>query len=110
MTNMNTTTRLNKFQKAREGIGKHFQNVSSLTLGGTTVSPTDLMNLIQVDLDKTTELAKARAALKVLVQAERDAHAQVLPLLRLLKAYVIGVFGATDAASSTLEDFGYSPR
>jgi hypothetical protein len=109
-SNMNTTTRKDRLQKAKEGVGKHFANVSTLTIAGVTLTPADLMALIQGELDAMTAYAQAKAGLKVLAQAELNAHAKALPVLRGLKAFVIGMFGNTNAASSTLEDFGYSPR
>jgi hypothetical protein len=105
---MNTTTRKVTLQKAKEGIAKHYSNVSSLTLGGVSVSPADLMGLIQKDLDAMAAAAKAHADLKVLIQAAHDAHVAVLPLLRWLKLYVLLQSGKGQASASTLEDFGFT--
>jgi hypothetical protein len=110
MDNQNMTTRLKQLQKIQEGLGKHLANVGPLTLDGVTVTIADLAALIQADLDAMDASAKARAASRVSVQAERDAHAKALRFLRALKAYVIATFGKTPAASSTLEDFGYKPH
>jgi len=110
MANQNSTSRLKALLKAKEGIGKHFQNVSSLTLGGVTMTPSQLSTLIQAELDSMAASGKLKADLKVQIKAEHDARGAVSPLLSLLKAYVLATYGATAAASSTLDDFGYMPR
>ena len=110
MSFQNSTTRLKALQKAKDGVGKHFSNVGSLTLGGVTVAPADLMVLIQAELDSMAATGKLKADVKTQLVAEQSAHDKVEPLLRALKAYVLALYGATDAASSTLQDFGYTPR
>jgi len=110
MAFQNSTQRLKTLSKAKEGIGKHFQNVSSLTLGGRTFTPAALQALIQAELDAMAASGKLRADLKVQIGAEHDAHDAVEPLLRYLKAYVRAMFGDVAAASSALEDFGYKPK
>jgi hypothetical protein len=84
--------------------------VNSFTLGGATYTMIDLTKLIQGDLDAMDATAQARAATSTKVQLERNAHAKVNPVLRLLKNYVIAMFGDTQDASSALADFDYTPR
>jgi hypothetical protein len=109
-TYINKTTRLSRLQKIQAGIGKHLSNVSSITLGGVSYAPADLEKLIQADLDTMKASAKAHADWLAQVSVERNSHTKVGPVLRLLKAYVISLFGETQDASGKLEDFGYSPR
>lgn len=108
--NINMTTRLKQLQKIQQGLAKHYAGVTSLTLGGVSVTLTDLQGLIQADLDAMDTSAKAKAIHRGLVQAERSAHAKALPLLRSLKALVFASHGGTEATSELLEDFGYRPR
>ena len=110
MDTINMTTRLKQLQKIQQGLAKHYAGVTSLTLGGVSVTLTDLQALIQADLDAMEASAQAQATARVLVQAERAAHAKALPLVRSLKALVTATHGATQAASELLEDFGYRPR
>ena len=110
MAFQNSTQRLKTLSKAKEGIGKHFQNVSSLTLGGTPITPAALQAMIQAELDAMAASGKLRADLSVQIGVEHDAHDAVEPLLRSLKAYVFAMFGDTAAASVALEAFGYKPR
>jgi hypothetical protein len=105
----NKTSRQVQLQKVLSGLAKHYTNVT-LTLGGASYPEVDLAKLVQQDLDAMTASATAAAALATVVQSERDAHAKVDPVLRLLKSYVISQFGDTQVASSVLADFGYSPR
>jgi hypothetical protein len=108
--NMNTTTRKVRLQKAKDGVQKHFANVSSLTIGGQTMTPTALTQSIQDELDRMVAIAKAKAALKVLLDAEQNARPDSDFLLGSLRSYVAGMFGDNASASSMLEDFGFAPR
>ena len=110
MANQNSTSRLKQLLKVKEGIGKHFQNVGSLTLGGVAMTPAAISALIQAELDSMAASGKLKADLRVQIKAEHDARGAVSPLLSLLKAYVLATFGDTAAASSALDDFGYAPR
>lgn len=109
-TQGNKISRQSRLQKILYGLGKHFSSVPTITLGGVSYPMTDLKRLIQGDLDTMTATAQAKAAYRAQVQVERNADAQVNPILRLLKAYVIAYFGETQDAAAALDDFGYSPR
>jgi hypothetical protein len=107
------TTKISRqaqLQKILYGLGKHFPSVTTLTLGGASYAMTDLTNLIQAELSAITSTSQAKAAYSAQVQVERNATAKVSPLLSLLKDYVFVQLGNTQAASSALEDFGYTPR
>jgi hypothetical protein len=108
--NLTQTSRQTQLQKILAGVAKHFSNVTSLTMGGASYAVADIVKLVQQDLDAMAANANAKAAVRVAVQVERDTHAKANPVLRLLKAYVIAVFGGTQAATDTLADFGYAPR
>jgi len=106
----NKATRQNRLRKILSGLGKDFSSVMSITLGGTAYTPATLTALIQGDIDASDASVQAKANLASTVQVERNSHAKVDPVLRLLKAYVIAKFGDTQDASSTLADFGFTPR
>ena len=107
---MSKTTRLGRLQKVLAGLGKHFQPAATLQVGGVTYTVQALTGLIQGDIDAVTASAKAKADWQALVQAERNAHAKAAPILRQLEGLVVNMFGDTQEAVSTLEDFGFKPR
>src|SRR5215475_2356420 len=71
--------------------------------------PTDLVKLIQADIDTIDAADQARAAWLERVQVERDSHSKLGPVLRALRAQVLAQFGDTQSVGSTLADFGYTP-
>ncbi len=110
-TTSNTkATRQNRLRQILSGFDKHFPTVTSITLGGVVYTPQTLTALIQGDIGASDASVKAKADLATAVQAEKNSHAKADPVLRFLKAYVIVQFGDTQDASSTLADFGYTPR
>jgi hypothetical protein len=104
------SSRQNRLRLVLAGIDKHFQNVTSVALGGSTFTLVDLKKLIQTDIDTSDASVQAEASWRTDVQSERDSHAKVNPLLRLFKLCVISQFGDTQSATETLADFGWSPR
>jgi hypothetical protein len=108
-TYVTKTSRQSRLSKVLGGLGKHLSNVT-ITLGGASYAYLDLKKLIEADLQTMIDTAKAQADYRVQVQVERNSHAKVNAVLRLLKNYVIALFGDTVDASSQLDDFGYSPR
>lgn len=104
------SSRQNRLRLILSGIDKHFQNVTSVTLGGSTHTLVDLKQLIQTDISASDASVQAEASWRTDVQSERDSHAKVNPLLRLFKLYVIAQFGDTQNATEALADFGWSPR
>jgi hypothetical protein len=108
-TNMPKVNRISRQARAAQvnaGIHQHLLSTPSIPLGGSTYSPADLMKLVQSSIDsaKTTDAAKANWHSTVF--AEQTLEAQLAPLLRELRQYVISVFGAT---SPVLADFGFTP-
>jgi hypothetical protein len=106
----NKGTRQNRLRQILSGFSKHFSSVTSITLGGVAYTPATLTALIEADVTATDASVQAKANLATVVQTERNSHLKVDPVLRLLKSYVIAQFGDTKDASSTLADFGYTPR
>jgi hypothetical protein len=92
------------------GIQKHFASLASLMLGNKSISPTDLIALLTTDIVASNKATAARAQLATDVEAAKQSHQTVDPLLRFLRAFVIGQFGDTQASADILGDFGMSPR
>ena len=109
MTSSSKVSRQAQLQQVQSGLQKHYPS-TSLVLGGVTYSPSDLDGLIQAALSALSATAQAKAAYAQQVQVEQNALAKVSPVLSLLKKFVIAQVGDTKEVSSTLADFGYTPR
>lgn len=108
--NNNKTTRQARLRKLLAGMDQHLANVTSFTFAGVVYARADLKKMIQADIDASDASVQAKANLSSVVQLERNSHAKVNPVLRLLKFYVITLFGDAKDASGTLADFGLKPR
>jgi hypothetical protein len=108
-TDRNKPSRKERLRLIAAGVAKRYAGVS-LILSGTTYTTSSLEQAIQKDIDATDAADQARATWTALVQKERDSHVALAPVLRALKSQVIANFGDTKDASSTLADFGYTPR
>ena len=103
-------TRQARINAAISGIQKHFLNQTALTLGSVSYPPADLIKSFQADIAASNVATASRSQLATDVKAELDSHQKVDPLLRFLKSFVMGHFGDTQNAASTLADFGYTPH
>ena len=110
MTTKGKVSRQAQLQKILQGLGKRFPPGSSITLGGVSYPLGDLEKLIQGDLDEVTATVNSRAAYRTQIELERVSRKKVGPVLRLLKNYVLAMFGDTQDATAVLSDFGYEPR
>ncbi len=106
----NKPTRKDRLRLIISGVQKHYPNGTLVLAGQTFNVPTQLVQFIQQDIDATDVADKARAAWLERVQVQEDSHQKVAPVLRALKSAVLSLYGDTQNASSTLADFGYSPR
>src|ERR1700722_789629 len=105
----NKPTRKDQLRLIVSGVQKHYPS-GQLKLASQTFNlPSDLVKAIQADIDATDAADKARADWLAAVQVQTDSHQKVGPVLRALKRTVLGQFGDTQDASSTLADFGYAP-
>jgi hypothetical protein len=84
--------------------------VTTITLGGKQVLVSDLVKLIQTELDGITATANAKATYSAQLQTERTTRATLVPTLRQFKSYVLGTFGDTVDSEKALVAFGYFPR
>jgi hypothetical protein len=109
-TDKNKPSRQDRLRKILSGLSLHLQSTASITFGGVAHPVADLLAQIQKDITATDDTDKARAAWLQAVQRARDSHLQVDPVLGSIKQYVMLQYGNTQSASTTLADFGYSPR
>ncbi|HEY3819504.1 MAG TPA: hypothetical protein VGL81_20180 [Polyangiaceae bacterium] len=111
-----TTSKASKADRAARittvvaGIQKHFLSLATLMLGNTSFSPAALIALLQGDIAASNKATATRSQLTTDVNAAKQSHQTVDPLLRFLRAFVIGQFGDTEASASILGDFDMSPR
>ena len=109
-TDKNKPSRQNRIRLVLAGIDKHLASTPSFVLDGVTHSLTDIRAALQKDIALTDAADKARADWLTSVDAQRNSHTTTNPILSGLKQYVNLQFGSTQAASTTLADFGYTPR
>jgi len=88
------------------GIKKDLQNVSSLPIGGTTFTMATIETLIQSRIDAANAVDVARANWLQATAKYEALNAQVTPVVRGLRNYVINAFGEN---SPVLADFGFTP-
>jgi hypothetical protein len=92
-------------EKHITAIDKYFAGVTSLTIGGATITPALLKATFQDDIDQTNGLDAAQAQVKQ-TRVKQKATRQKANALRLqLKTYIVGSYGAN--AVQMLEDFGF---
>jgi hypothetical protein len=113
MTIINRTNkpiRKDRLRLIASGVQTHFTSGQKVLAGQTFNMPSDLVKLIQADIDASDAADKARAVWLAAVQVQDDSHQKVAPVLRALKRLVLAQFGDTQAASSALADFGFVPQ
>jgi hypothetical protein len=103
-TTSKTTTQAHDAQVI-VGIKKDLQNVSSLPLAGSAITPAALVLLLQSRIDMVNTVANAKANWHDTVAKYKALNAQVTLVVRGLRQYVLNVFGAS---SPVLADFGFT--
>ncbi len=106
MTTINRPTTQARDAQIILGIQKNLKPVSTLPLGGATFTPDALMKLVQSRIDSLNVIAASRATWLSQVASARALSAQLTPILRGLRQYVINAYGE---ASPVLADFGFTP-
>jgi hypothetical protein len=102
----NKTTALALNKKIAEGVDKYFTKVKSLTVGGTTYTPKDLLAVLTAENDAASAVDSTRAQLGNQVVTHRTAKVQARTVRSALKAYILGTYGK--GAVQMLGDFGMS--
>jgi hypothetical protein len=105
MTTINRPTTQARDAQIILGIQKNLQHVSSLSIGGTTFTPDALVKLVQGHIDLINAIAASRATWHSQVVSGQALSAQLTPILRGLRQYVINANGET---SPVLADFGFT--
>jgi hypothetical protein len=88
------------------GIKKDLQNVSSVPIGGSTFTLATIETLLQSRIDAANAVDVARAKWLEATATYQALNAQVTPVVRGLRRFVIDAFGEN---SPVLADFGFSP-
>jgi hypothetical protein len=109
-TDKNKASRQDRLRKIMSGAAKHFPPTTTFTLAAATLTLQQLIQMCQKDIDMSDAADQAKAAWLTSVQTQRDTNEETDPMLRVFKAYVISLYGDTQNATSTLADFGYTPR
>jgi hypothetical protein len=102
----NKPTQKDSLRSIIAGINKRLTGVSQLTLGGATYTPAALVQLITALIGLIDVASANENTWHDAVKAVRGAAAQLRPILRALKSWVILQYGDSSAA---LGDFGYTP-
>jgi hypothetical protein len=87
------------------GTTKHFPN-GSFTLGNTTYTTASLVQVLQGLANAMTALNVAQAGAKDALTAAQGAQANVGPIMKAYKKFVLAAFAN---AAQTLADFGLEP-
>jgi hypothetical protein len=106
MANVNKSAIQSRDAQLIAGIQKYLMNVASLSLAGSAITPANLVKLIQGQIDQINAVAATKAKWTDAVEANRALGAQVAPIVRGLRAYVLNTYGS---GTTTLADFGFSP-
>jgi hypothetical protein len=106
-TKTNQTTVQTRDAQIVAGIGKHMQNVASISLLGTSYATGDLTKAFQAQISALATLAALKLQVKAAVAASRTQEVELSALSTALKTYLVNEYGK---ASPVLGDFGFAPR
>ena len=102
----NQPTQKESLRAVIAGINKRLASQGQLTLRGAAFTPAALVQLITALIALIDVATANENTWHDSVKAVRAAAAQLRPILRALKGYVISLYGDS---SSALGDFGYTP-
>jgi hypothetical protein len=94
--------------KVIEAVDKYLAKVTSLTVAGTSYTPTSLKAVLQTEIDAIKALDSMRAQVKQQVAATGEARVSARVLRKGLRQYILGNYG--EKALSMLDDFGMAPK
>ena len=89
-----------------EALGSELK-AATITLDGEVYKPKDLQSQFQAEVDAAKVTQSAKTAYAQAVLAEEKVAAQLTLIRKALRAYLIGVYGAT---SATVAEFGFTPK
>ena len=90
-------------QKLIDGVHKFFGQFASLPVGSTTVTPADIVKVLQDRVDAGQTVLTAEAARTTAVKADRDKRAQTAAFVQSLRRMVQGMLSQSP---DTLATFG----
>jgi hypothetical protein len=106
MSTINRSTTQAHDAQVIAGIKKDLQATTTLLLAGSSYTPTSLVALVQSRIDQASKVAIARASWLAEVATFQKLNAQVAPVVRGLRQYVVNAYGET---SPVLADFAFTP-
>jgi hypothetical protein len=94
-------------QKLMDGITKHEQAITSLTIGGTSFKPADILTILQARIAAANTTLSTRATWQSAVLADKGELTKTKTVVSGIRQAILLMFaGAVD----TLADFGLKPR
>jgi len=103
----NRNAQLAADQKFIDGLNKHSQTITSLVIGGTSLTTAAIIGILQARLDAANAAQSTRAAWLNAVKADKDERAKTRTFRAgLRQALQVAFAGSIDA----LADFGLTPR
>jgi len=106
-SNPSNVTAITLSQKNQAGVTKYFTALPTLLLAGVSTTPAKVNAVFQADIDATTALDAAEAALSQTRAAQKAARTAAIETRSDLKAYILGNYG--EQAVQMLQDFGFEP-
>jgi hypothetical protein len=105
--NANRVTQQATDQKLIDGITKHEQAITSLTIGSTSYKPTDIIAILQARIAAANTTLSTRATWQSAVLADKSELTKTQTVVSGVRQAILLMFaGAVD----TLADFGLKPR
>ncbi len=102
-TTNNRNGKLTADQNMIVGVQKYLSHMGSLPVGSTTVTPADIVKVLQDRVDAGKAVLTADAARTAAVKADRDKRAQTAAFVQSLRRVVLGMF---TQSPDTLAAFG----
>jgi hypothetical protein len=94
-------------QKLIDGLNKHASAITALVIAGVTMSPKDIIAVLQSRIATSTNANLTRAAFRAAASADQDERGKTKAFASRLRQALLVVFaGQVD----TLADFGLTPR
>jgi hypothetical protein len=94
-------------QKMVDGVSQYMSQLASIHVAGHSMTPAEMVQLLQSRLDAAKAVIEAEAALRAAIQAERDLRVKTATTVSSLRQLVGGMFSQ---APDMLAVFGLKPR
>jgi hypothetical protein len=107
MTTVNRTRQQNADQKLIDGLTKHRATITSLPIGGKTLTPDEVVQTLQARVKASATSLTSKASAKAAVLAERADRAETRQFVSDLTQVIRSMFGGS---ADVLADFGLALR